>query len=104
MNEIEKMCRDHFNQPVLMMDKTVRLIGYAEDEMDCYLIVKDCQLGEYWHTAVGGYIFLDKLKEQNLVVASTGENWDDFYRIDNFLELNGASKEKDFKVVKNYHQ
>lgn len=102
MNDIEQMCRDHFNEPVLMMFELARLIGYAEDESDCYLIVKYPDRGVVWHSAVGGYTFLDRLKGQGFVVPTypefEGEGWDDLIRLDNMLALNGVPKEKEFIV------
>lgn len=103
MNEIEQMCREHFNEPVLLVFNLARLIGYGEDADDCYLIVKyPYPRGVVWHTAVGGYTFLNILKGQNKVMAAypefEGEYYDDFNRLDTMLELNGAEKEKEFKV------
>ena len=105
--EIHQMCVDHFNEPVLIGFDLARLIGYAEDAEDCYLIVKYSQ-PRYndsrivWHTAVGGYMFLDKLKGQNHVVPTNpsfeGEVWDDFIRLDYLLEVNNVPKEKEFKI------
>lgn len=108
MNDIQQMCLDHFNEPVLLSFELARLIGYAEDADDCYLIVKYPRKGVVWHTAVGGYIFLDKLKGQGAVVLSCpsyeGEVWDDFYRLDNLLEITGVTKEKEFIVDIRPHQ
>jgi hypothetical protein len=94
--EIRQMCLDHFNEPIITGPNEIsRLIGYAEDDIDCYLIIKNSR-GIIWHTAVGGYIFLDKLKDQDIVVAKNGEHWDDFTRLDSWLELNGCLKEETF--------
>ncbi len=108
MNHIEKMCRDHFNEPVLLIFEVGRLIGYAEDDHDSYLIVQMPYSvrhkegnGIIYHTAVGGYIFLDVLKDKERVVGTTGEVWDDFYRLDSVLERNGAPKVAEF-VVKHF--
>ena len=101
-NDIYEMCLTHFNEPIIVSFDVVRLIGYGEDESDCYLI---CQHPEYpdgktvWHTAVGGYVFLDRLKGQGYVRSTTGEDWDDLYRLDNFLSLNGAPRAEEFNVV-----
>lgn len=100
-NEILEMCRSHFNEPLIVGFDVARLIGYGEDEYDCYLI---CQHPKYpdgetkWHTAVGGYVFLDRLKGQDYVRSTGGEEWDDLYRLDNFLSLNGAPKADEFTV------
>jgi hypothetical protein len=96
------MCRSHFNEPLIVGFEIARLIGYGEDDSDCYLI---CQHPKYpdgetkWWTAVGGYTFLDRLKGQGYVRSTSGEDWDDFWRLDNFLSLNGAPKADEFKVV-----
>lgn len=105
MNQIEKMCRDHFNEVVLIYlhGGIGRLIGYGEDEEDCYLIVqfpnnekKDIQ----WVTAVGGYIFLRPLKGQNEVIpknpAFEGEVWDDYFRLDYSLTINNCKPSSEF--------
>ncbi len=84
MTKIEKMCREHFNEPVLMVFDLARLIGYGEDADDCYLIVKYPDRGVVWHTAVGGYVFLDRLR--------IAGDWDDFKRLDEALELNNVPK------------
>lgn len=105
------MCLSHFNEPVLV-DKIGRCIGYAEDEQDCYIIIaypgdwdKEFNKREskiVWHTCVGGYIWLHRLKGQNLVYPNypsyVGEIWDDFERLDMQLSLNGCPKQKEFKL------
>lgn len=96
MNKFEQIARDHFNQPVLCSFELVRLIGYAEDDRDCYFIMKQRGGTTFWQTCVGGYIFLERLKDQDAVLSTGGEHWDDYYRADNLLELNGATKEKEF--------
>lgn len=99
------MCLDHFNEPVLMMFELARLIGFGDDGDDYYLIVKYPKHPSgkiVWHTAVGGYIFLDKLKDQRLTVPSHptfyGEIWSDLSRLDNMLTLNGVPREEKFIV------
>ncbi len=94
MNDIEKMCREHFNEPMLSFEELGRVIGYGEDACDCYLIVKKMDGSIIWNTGVGGYIFLDRLKGQ-----WPGGEWDDYKRLDNTLELNKCPKEKEFKIV-----
>lgn len=99
MNELEKMCRDHFNEPVLLGFDVGRLVGYAEDDDDCYLIVNHPNPTKTtYHTCVGGYIFLDCLKDKGLVISKSGERWDDYYRLDNMLRLNGAPKVPEFII------
>lgn len=102
MNDIHQMCLDHFNEPVLICFELARLIGYGEDADDCYLIVNYPDRGVVWHTAVGGYTFLDRLKGQGFVVPThpsfEGETWDDLIRLDGMLALNGVVKEEKFIV------
>lgn len=103
MNHIEKMCREHFNEPVLLGFDLGRLIGYAEDDHDCYLIIRYPKYPDgriAYHTAVGGYIFLDRLKFQDCVVSTGGEVWNDYTRMDTMLTLNGSPKEPEFIVKK----
>jgi hypothetical protein len=95
--------RSRFNQPVLTSDGVGRIVGYSEDSCDCYIIIQYPRPGvrmnsRIYHTMVGGYYWLDRLKGQNLVISYNGEEWDDYYRIDNMLELNGAPKEKEFLI------
>lgn len=101
---IQQMCQDHFNEPVLMYSFVARLIGWGQDEFDQYLILK-CLPKTYGgdpvimrHTAVGGYIWLTNLINQNYVLSSEGEDWDDYYRIDHYLELQGVTKEDTFLI------
>lgn len=97
-----KEIRARFNQPVLTDFSIGRIVGYAEDSCDCYIIIQYTRPTPYrervYHTMVGGYYWLDRLKGQNLVISNSGEEWDDYYRIDNMLELNGAPKEKEFLI------
>ena len=93
---IQKMCRQHFNEPIICHSEVVRLIGYAETARDCYLICSSMREGIFWNTAVGGYTFLDRLKGQGYVKSTEGEDWDDFTRLDGLLELNNAPKVDDF--------
>lgn len=104
MNDLEKMCRDHFNEPMIVSFDLVRCVGYAEDEMDCYIIIRyrnwmladDNEVDDRWHTCVGGYTFLDRLKGQGYVRGNNGEDWDDFTRLDKILTLNNAPRATDF--------
>jgi hypothetical protein len=95
--DLEQLCRDHFNEPVLLGTEVGRLVGYAEDDQDCYLIINYPNPAKtVWHTCVGGYHWLDRLRGQHLVNAYNGERWDDYGRIDTVLELNGAPKVENF--------
>lgn len=88
----------HFNEPILMGFNLCRLIGYSEDDEDCYMIVFDPRRGRYKNTFVGGYTYLDCLKQQGQVRSVSGEDWNDFTRLDSLLELNGAPKAPEFIV------
>lgn len=94
MNHLKAEVLSHFNEPVLCGFELGRIIGYGEDEMDCYMIVQFRGGKIIWNTMVGGYYYLDKLKEQGKVISTEGELWNDFTRLDNILELNGAPKAK----------
>lgn len=105
MRDIQAEFESHFNEPVLVCDKLARVIGYGEDDCDCYLIVQYLR-DQYhnpegkieWCTAVGGYYWLNILKQQGIVHAYNGEIWNDFTRLDTLLELNGAPKKGAFYV------
>lgn len=104
-SRIRDMCMVHFNEPILTDYGVVRLIGYGETAVDCYLLCRKTRsdrarkLGDViWHTAVGGYYFLDRLKGQGYVESREGEDWDDFKRLDDRLGRNGAPKEGQFMV------
>jgi hypothetical protein len=83
--------KTHFNEPILVVFDLCRCVGYAEDDADCYLVVRHPRRGLIWHTFVGGYTYLDALKGRN----PAGE-WDDLTRLDSLLALNGAPKEPEF--------
>lgn len=86
--ELYELALEHFNEPVLLGDRLVRLVGYGEDEMDCYFICisKTKDREKFWHTCVGGYVFLDRLRGQNEVVSvHSGDIWDDLYRLEQYL-------------------
>ncbi len=95
---ILEMCQAHFNEPVLCGDTVGRLIGYGEDEIDCYLIIRYCRGKVRWHTAVGGYIFLDCLRDRSVIISTQGEKWDDYFRIERELALNGSPEEPEFII------
>lgn len=96
----EEMCRTHFNEPVLVGLEVARLIGYAEDERDCYVVLQYPGGRTVWHTCVGGYHWLDRLRGQHLVISTAGERWDDFYRVDSDLARGGAPKAAEFSVTR----
>lgn len=100
MHPIEKMCRDHFNEPVLALLETGRLIGFAEDDHDYYLIIRYPKYPDgriSYHSAVGGYVFLGCLRGQDAIRSKhTDETWDDYYRIDSVLTLNGCPPAEEF--------
>jgi hypothetical protein len=98
-SDLEQMCREHFNEPMLSMFDVVRCVGYGESADDCYVIVREPHYPEgklRWLTCVGGYTFLDRLRGQGYVKSSDGEDWDDLVRLDSTLALNGAPKEAGF--------
>lgn len=101
--ELYEMARTHFNEPIICSEEVVRLIGYAETAVDCYLICSRMRGEIFWHSCVGGYIFLDRLdrlKGQGRVVPSSGDGvWDDLYRLDNVLHLNGAERQPEFQLI-----
>lgn len=83
------------------------MIGYAETGVDCYFICRKIgtvfdQGDVFWNSCVGGTYWLNRLKGQCHVKSTQGEDWDDFYRLDNSLELNGCPKEKEFKLIINH--
>jgi hypothetical protein len=96
--ELYEMCKAHFNEPVLTDFGLGRCIGYGEDEADCYIIIQMKREKLIWQTCVGGYYWLDRLKGQSYVKSTQGEDWDDFFRLDSSLELNGAPKQPEFKL------
>lgn len=98
--KIRQTCLDHFNEPILIDFQIARLIGCAEDDDDCYLIINVPGKGIQRHTASGGYIFLNVLRGQNRVVPNypsfEGEIWDDLYRLDSLLTIRGVPPEEHF--------
>jgi len=92
----------HFNEPAIVGFMLCRLIGYGETGIDCYFIFKKPRGEVFWNTCVGGYTWLNQLKGQNYVKSTSGEDWDDFFRLDNSLALNGCPKEKEFMLVINH--
>ena len=98
--ELEQMAFDHFNEPMLCGFELVRCIGYGEYASDCYVIARrpNPRAERIWITCVGGYTFLDRLKNQRHVKAHNGEEWDDLRRLDYYLGLNGVPREAEFIV------
>lgn len=112
MPNLYEEAKSHFNEPVLISDRLARVVGYAEDDEDCYLIIQHLRNGTptidgngpvSWCTFVGGYTWLACLKEQGVTIplhpSFPGEIWTDYSRLDTLLELNGAPKEVKFLVV-----
>lgn len=98
-NDIEAFCREHFNEPVIVGLQVGRLIGFAETAIDCYYVVHDLRRGIVWQSAVGPCMTLRALKEQDKTIARTGEEWNNFTRLDEWLALNGAPKVETFQVT-----
>lgn len=106
MKEFIAECRAHFNEPILLFPDVVRLIGCGQDDDDAYIIVQGtrhtakkyawAEDGIWRSTAVGGYMWLDRLKGQGYVKAHNGEDWDDLVRLDSWLALNGAPRRDEF--------
>lgn len=93
--EVAADCLKRFNDPVLVGLSVERLIGYAEDEYDCYLVLRRADGERYWHTCVGGYTFLDALKIVDVV---QGKGWNALTRLDTNLTCARCPQEKTFKV------
>jgi hypothetical protein len=92
----------HFNEPILVHGELGRLVGYREDQMDCYLIVSFPRKAKVTYcTCVGGYTFLDSLKSQREVVAHNGEIWNSFTRLDSDLASLGVQKADRFTFETN---
>jgi len=92
------MCLAHFNEPVLTYDGLSRLIGYGEDQHDCYLLMRTPDKEMYWHTAVGGHYFLDRIAKSGVTYANNGEIWTDLIRLDGDLTRAGAPRAKTFTI------
>jgi hypothetical protein len=101
MHDLEQMCRDHFNEPAVFGLEIGRVIGYAEDDHDCYVIVKFAHYPEgriVYHSCVGGYVFLERLRKQDATKMRDGRIIDDLDRLDTMLALNGAPRVESFLV------
>lgn len=102
-NELEMEVRAHFNEPMLSGWEIGRCVGYAEDDSDCYIIINfpnGSRRKSVWATMVGGYTWLGSLRNEGVVYAFNGEIWNDLYRLDSSLELNGCPKVAEFEVVR----
>ena len=97
--DIYQECLAHFNEPVIVGLSVARLLGYAETAVDCYYILQEPQREAYWHTAVGGVIFLSPLSGNNAFRLSSGDQVDDLVRLDKWLELAGVPREAGFRLV-----
>ena len=92
--ELRELALSHFNEPMLNEYYGIlRCVGYAETAIDCYIIGRRIGGELVWQTCVGGYYWLDRFIGQGNVRSASGEDWDDFTRLDNLLTLNGAPKE-----------
>lgn len=88
------------NEPLIdAFHHVARLIGYAEDDRDCYLILHSAERGKYWATAVGGYHFLTMLKGQGVIRSICGQDWHDLWRISNDLTLRGVPETEKFEII-----
>lgn len=99
--ELLDMCLEHFNEPCIFHHEIARVIGYGETAIDCYIIALHPEYPDgkvVWHTCVGGYYFLDRLKGQGYVKSTGGEDWDDLTRLNSSLSLNGAPKQDKFRL------
>ena len=96
--------KSHFNEPVLVGTRLGRCIGYGEDEDDCYLIVRLANSEVIRHTLVGGYIYLNCLKGINPIKSAYSEEiWDDYFRVNSYLENSKVPKEEKFILeIKKY--
>ena len=94
--ELRQLALTHFNEPMISWGSIVRCIGYQETGVDCYLITSDLFGVVGYHTCVGGYVFLDKLKCQNYVKSSGGEDWDDLVRLSIDLTRGGSPPAEKF--------
>lgn len=97
-DELHREVAEHFNEPMLAGFDLVRCIGYGEDDSDCYVIYRRPGGEVIWHTMVGGYTFLSRLKGQGYARSTSGEDWDDLFRLDHMLALNGCPKEAVMRV------
>jgi hypothetical protein len=91
--ELHQMCLDHFNEPMISFGELVRCIGYGETARDCYILVRKQGGQVIWNTCVGGYVFLDSLRGNNVA-----GDWDDLRRLDSELHGAGAPKEEKFLI------
>lgn len=96
--ELYELAKLHFNEPIISFHEVVRLIGYGETAVDCYFITQRMNGEIRWNTCVGGYTFLDRLAGQGRVVPSYDNDgvWDDLFRLDSTLHLNGAERRAEF--------
>ncbi len=90
----------HFNEPVIDIFDVVRLIGWGQDDDDCYFIFAARNGRIYRSSAVGGFIPLDRLRNQQtpdgIRHALESPARDDFEQLDKWLALNGAPRSGTF--------
>lgn len=98
--EILEMCKQHFNEPILCGFELGRLIGFAEDDDDYYLVVKFPRKGleveTLWISAAGGYVFLNRLKRQTTSTDKNNEEFNEYEYLDRVLTLNDVPLEEKF--------
>lgn len=104
-NLLKAVVRSLFNEPVIVGFNIGRVVGYGEDDEDCYYIVdfpKYPNGKRVWVSCVGGVFPLTSLKNEGVTVpfnpSYPGEVWSDYSRIDSVLSLNGAPRVDDFIV------
>lgn len=85
--ELFNKAKEYFNEPVLVTFEVGRLIGYAEDEDDCYNIIAFPHNKVIWSSCVGGFVSLRNIDEKS------------FKYLDTLLELNASPKQEKFSVV-----
>lgn len=90
--------RSHFNEPVLFYYKVGIIVGLVETEEEPLLLVKYMGGDTRLYPSSNGYMYLDALKGQNKKISKDGEIWDDYTRLDLFLESNGCRKEPRFSL------
>lgn len=102
--ELYERARRDFNKLMLDYSRVVRLIGYSEDDTDCYVILKDVLRDEkpYYMSCVGYPMSLEPLASQGQTTGFSGEQWNDYIRIDKHMSLNGAPPQEKFLLDLKY--
>lgn len=92
---ILNMCKQHFNELVLCGTELGRLIGFAEDDDDYYLVVLFPSIEnkkQIWISACTPYVFLDCLKQQTY----DDNDFTQYDYLNRLLILNNAAPEEKF--------